>query len=106
MSLDVSLIEDGKEVFTANITHNLNRMADEAGIYKALWRPEEIGATVADDIIDRLIEGLEDMSRRPSHYEMFNAENGWGTYNNFLPWVAKYLEACIQHPAATIEVSR
>ena len=30
MSLDVSLIEDGEEVYTANITHNLGEMADEA----------------------------------------------------------------------------
>jgi hypothetical protein len=32
-------------VFDANITHNLNKMADAAGIYEACWRPEEIGAT-------------------------------------------------------------
>lgn len=30
--------EDDK-VFTANITHNLNTMAGEAGLYEALWRP-------------------------------------------------------------------
>lgn len=45
MSLDVYL--EGppvpQDVFWANITHNLGRMADEAGIYKHLWRPEEIG---------------------------------------------------------------
>ena len=35
------------EVYSANITHNLNTMADEAGIYKHLWRPDEIKITKA-----------------------------------------------------------
>jgi signal transduction histidine kinase len=30
-------------LFVSNITHNLNIMADKAGIYQHLWRPEEIG---------------------------------------------------------------
>lgn len=34
-------------LYDANITHNLNRMADEAGIYEHVWRPEEIGVTTA-----------------------------------------------------------
>lgn len=29
-------------VYAANVTHNLNRMADAAGIYLPLWRPEEM----------------------------------------------------------------
>lgn len=45
MSLDVYLTAvRPTEVFSANITHNLGEMADKAGIYKACWRPEEIGA--------------------------------------------------------------
>ena len=47
MSLDVELFEkiDGVDrlVFEANVTHNLNRMAEAAGFYKEVWRPEEIG---------------------------------------------------------------
>ncbi len=38
-------------VFEYNITHNLGVMADAAGIYEALWRPEEIKAIVAKDNI-------------------------------------------------------
>lgn len=33
---------DTTEVFSRNITRNLTRMADAAGIYKHLWRPDEI----------------------------------------------------------------
>ena len=41
MSLDIDLIETSPHsVFDANITHNLGKMAGEAGIYEALWHPE------------------------------------------------------------------
>ena len=125
MSLDVYLIGEEKRVectcndcghkhfknekeilFDANITHNLNKMADEAGIYEALWRPEEIGATKAKDIIDKLVLGLDLMKKDPEHFKKFDASNGWGKYEDFVPWVEKYLNVCIENPDATIEVSR
>ena len=93
-------------VFDANITHNLNKMADAAGIYEACWRPEEIGATKAGDIIPILEKGFEDMKARPEHFKKFDSENGWGTYKDFLPWVENYLNACREYPDAIIEVSR
>ena len=93
-------------VFDANITHNLNKMADAAGIYEACWRPEEIGAIKASDIIPILEKGFEDMKARPEHFKKFDSENGWGTYKDFLPWVESYLDACRKYPDAIIEVSR
>ena len=105
MSLDVSLMVDGREVYSANITHNLGQMARAAGIYMQLWRPSEIGCEYAKDIEDAIALGLADMVARPSHYEQFDAENGWGTYRDFVPWIAKYLEALRKHPNAIIEVS-
>lgn len=93
-------------VFDANITHNLGKMADKAGIYYACWRPEEIGATKASDIISLLEKGYEDMKARPEYYKQFDSENGWGLYVDFLPWVNKYLNACREYPDATIEISR
>ena len=63
MSLDFYLNykKDGNdiEVFSANITHNLNKMADKSGIYYALWRPNEKGWKKAKDIIPVLEKGLE-----------------------------------------------
>ena len=49
---------------------------------------------------------LEDMRNRPQHYKKFDAENGWGTYDVFVPWIQDYLDACIQYPHAIIEISR
>jgi hypothetical protein len=107
MSLDVYLTnEAGEEVYSANITHNLNKMADAAGIYKHLWRPEEIGVTKAGDLVVPLTDGLTDMLRRPNYYSQFNPENGWGSYEGFIPWLCDYIKACAKNPDATIEASR
>jgi len=93
-------------LFEANITHNLNKMADAAGIYKACWRPEEINAVKAQDIISILENGLKKLKEEPEFYKQFNAPNGWGKYEHFLPWVEKYLNACREFPDAYIDVSR
>jgi len=34
--------EESEEIYSANITHNLGKMANKAGIYEALWRPGEL----------------------------------------------------------------
>lgn len=111
MSLDIYLKDptstyETEELYWANITHNLGRMAKEAGIYMALWRPEEIEAKYAEDIIEIVEKGLNDLIARPEHFEQFNSPNGWGTYNNFVPFVAKYLEALKKYPKSKIYSSR
>jgi hypothetical protein len=107
MSLDVSLYdEEDRCLYDANITHNLNTMAGEAGIYKHLWRPDEIGVTKASQLIEPLRAGLAQLVERPSHFEQFDSPNGWGRYVHFVPFVARYLEACIANPDASVRVSR
>jgi|TARA_Y100000310_G_scaffold162046_1_gene161978 hypothetical protein len=111
MSLDVYLEDptakyETESLYWANITHNLNEMADKAGIYKALWHPEEIGAEYAKDIIEIVEKGLVDLKARPEYFEQFNSPNGWGMYQHFVPFVAEYLEALKEYPEAKIEVSR
>jgi len=54
MGLDISLMTS---VYSANITHNLNEMAGAAGIYKYLWRPEEVGIYYAENLIDPFTKG-------------------------------------------------
>lgn len=93
-------------VYQDNITHNLNCMAMEAGIYEACWRPEEIGAVTGKDLIPMLEVGLAELRSKPEHYKTFNPDNGWGNYEGLVLWVEKYLEACYQYPDAVIEISR
>lgn len=105
MSLDVYLTENGEEVFWANITHNLGAMASEAQIYNCLWRPNENGITKAQQIIEPLARGLTLLVTEKARFEAFNSPNGWGKWENFVPWCAEYLQACRDHPDATVRVS-
>lgn len=98
--------ETSEQVYEANITHNLGKMADAAGIYQACWRPEEIGVTKAGQLVPLLKAGLEKLRADPEHYSQFNAPNGWGLYEHFVPWVERYLAACEAYPDAEISVSR
>lgn len=139
MSLDVTLYrnyhvtyDEGKTLepqreflYSSNITHNLNRMADEAGLYEALWRPymlkteidfgddhsteykfEEENPSKAHELIAVIEKGLADLKAKPKHYEKFNSSNGWGMYEHFVPFVETYLEALKEFPDADVEVSR
>lgn len=107
MSLDVTLTAVREtSVFEANITHNLTKMASEAGIYEACWRPDTIGIETAADLIPILEKGLSDLESRPEYFKQFNSPNGWGMYENFVPWIRRYLNACKENPDATVSASR
>lgn len=115
MSLDIALtiaVNTGGTkahrvvLYDANITHNLNRMAEEAGLYGCLWRPEENGITKAGQLIEPLTRGLEMMRADRARFEAYNASNGWGLYEDFVPWLEQLLAACKAHPMATVEASR
>lgn len=97
---------ESRMVYDSNITHNLTAMASAAGIYKHLWRPEEIGITTAVQLIEPLREGLAKLKADPQKYETFNAPNGWGMYEHFVPFVEQYLAACEEYPDASVSVSR
>ena len=106
MSLDIWLTLDGETVFSDNYTHNLGRMADVAGIYGCIWRPEEQGFGQAGELIPHLEQGLTFMVLNSEKCKELNPPNGWGSYNSFLLWVVEYLEACRKYPEARVEVSR
>ena len=93
-------------VFDRNITHNLNTMAAEAGIYDALWRPDEHGYNKAKQIVPVLKKGLKLLKSDPERFKKFNSPNGWGMYEHFIPFVEAVLAACVEYPDADIEVSR
>jgi hypothetical protein len=108
MSLDFYL-KKVKEtcVFDSNITHNLGPMANEAGIYTALWRPEEVkDNVVAADLIPILETGLAELKADPAHFKTFDSPNGWGKYEHFVPFVEEVLQACRDNPDARPRASR
>ena len=115
------------EIKSFNITHNLNKMAEEAGIYNALWRPYKLlpsyplkfnnayddemafedNATVTTSlIIDPLELGLTLLKSNPKRFKAFNPDNGWGTYEILCKVTSEYLEKCKQNPNSIISVWR
>ena len=94
------------EVFTRNITHNLGKMAYEAGIYMHLWRPDEIQATVASQLIEPLRKGLDLLLSDPERFNKLNPSNGWGDYDGLVAFVTDYLMACERYPQAKVRVWR
>ena len=140
MSLDVSLYQQKekrcphcneliktkeKRVYSSNITHNLGKMADNAGLYEALWRPYMMcdGYIKSDDydkeyefeskqvilakmLIEKVEKGLKQLKSNPEYYKTFDSPNGWGIYEHFVPFVENYLNALKEYPNARVEVSR
>jgi len=100
--LETELVHD------ANITHNLNTMADKAGIYDALWGGNINGVAIqnAGQLADILTPSIKNMDLRPEYYRRFNADNGWGTYEQFVPWLEKLRDKCVEYPDAKIEISK
>lgn len=107
MSLNISLSALRQtEVYDANITHNLVKMAAEAGIYEYLWRPGDIGIFKAADLIEPLERGLIFLKADREKFEQFNAPNGWGNYDNLVDFVEQYLTACRENPDADVGAHR
>ena len=108
MSLDISINCKccESELFEKNITHNLGKMAGEAGVYKALWRPEEINCKYAKDILPILEKGLEELKSDPKKYKQFNPENGWGKYESLVIFVGYVIDACKKYPEGILRISR
>jgi len=115
MSLDVCLFIEADtggseprtfEIYTANVTHNLGAMANEAGVYRHLWRPEEVGVETAADLIVPLAGAIVKMKADSERFRSFNPENGWGCFNSFLPWLERLLQQCRENPKAKVRVCR
>lgn len=106
MSLDVYLSKmELVRIYSSNITHNLKKMAEEAGIYMCLWHPQKIGITKASQLIVPLTKGIQLMKSDPDRFTKYNPENGWGSYLHFIPWIEIYLRECELNPEAEVSTS-
>ena len=102
MGLDINLVKK-EYLVDMNITHNLTPMWKKAGIYDALYNSE---GYEAQEILPILIDGLANMVANKEEYEKLNSPNGWGLYENAVPWLIKLIQGCKDYPDSVIEVSR
>ena len=94
------------EVFDTNITHNLGRMAEAAGVYTTMWCPDEIEGDTAKKLIEPLASGYANLLADPDKFKEFNPENGWGNYEQLVECVKDYLVACLRYPNAIIKIDK
>lgn len=107
MSLDVYLEDDnGKVLYWRNITHNLTKMANTAGIYECLWRPDEIDILIARELIKPISKGIAFLAINRHLCEQYNPPNGWRDWQSLYDFCCDYLKACTEHPLSGIRVSR
>lgn len=112
MSLDFYIYpgvhESGSDRISFNITHNLAPMAEEAGLYAPLWRPEEHYAepVLASDVYPAIVAGFNNLVIDPEKYRQLNPGNGWGDYNGLIDFTAEVLAALRQYPLAVVEACR
>lgn len=94
-------------VFEKHITHNLAQMADQIGVYKHLWRPDEIGIEKAGQLIQPLRDAIQIVrSDVEGRLRKFEPENKWGTRDYLLEFMNTLLDHCEEYPDAAYSVSR
>jgi hypothetical protein len=114
MSLDVDLmVVQPTSVYSANITHNLGKMASEVKLsngmtlYDILWRPDEQkDLNCAKDIAELLDEGWNILLSDPEKFKKLEPDNGWGSYEGLEKFVYNYRNACWDNPDAELSICR
>jgi hypothetical protein len=97
----VSIARNPTKVYSANITHNLAKMAREADLY-FLWHPEDHAINIASDMTSRLKAGIDKLKNNPEHMKKFNPSNEWGSYEGLLRFAEGVLDACEMNPTAKV----
>lgn len=115
MSLDIYFQKEvdlgGEEpeifvAYTSNMTHNVGDMLDGCDLYEPIWYPERNGIKTASQLIPKLRDGIAKMEDDPNKFKVFDAPNGWGTYEQVLPWLREVLRAALMYPKADVYSSR
>lgn len=93
------------ERYERNITSNITKMADEAGVFDCLWQPAHHGWTKAKQLIPMLEEGLAELRRDPDYFIQFEPKSGWGRTEHLLNFVSEVLNVCREYPEADVSTS-
>lgn len=91
-----------QEIYSADITGNLVKMAAEAGLYNAIWNPKVVGITKASHLAPMLLAGITQMVEEPARFIKHNPANGWGSYDQFVEWCKRLHRHCEEYPNAEV----
>ena len=91
-------------VFSEIIPDNIDEMTKHAGMYDPLFHPQKIGIKRAYQLINPLMKGLDKMKNNPKVYREFQSSITLGAYDELVPWLEKYIAACIESPNTEIRV--
>ena len=113
VSLDIWLTQeidvgspDGPEKQTfldKNITHNLTGLWSFVGVYDALYMSD---GQLAGEHAATLAVGVDFLLENEAACRTHDAPNGWGKYDDALPWLREVAEAFRKYPKATIRISK
>lgn len=92
---------EGGHVFSWNFTSNSGPQWRLAGADLA-----EFHGMKAAECAPIVRAAIDNMERDPAAYIALDSPNGWGTYKHLLPAMKVLLREMINHPTATIEISR
>ena len=107
VSLDVYLTETRPvEVFERNITHNLARMADAAGLYIPLGGPNCCRPRRRPNLSARSSLGFAVLKGDKWRFKRIRTGEWVGSYDGLVRFAESYLAACREYPDAQIRVSR
>ena len=98
----VSLEADPITMYEADLTANLRRMSEAAGLLAPIWQPHHLGIVRAADLAPHLEKGLAALQERPEHFRGFQHPSGWGTYENLVSFCSDTLTACNNFPFAQV----
>lgn len=103
MSLDLKLQSPRLIRFSGNYTHNGNVFWRAAGVYEALYNPQNQTAAFWLEVLEA---GLECMKRNPEIFKKLNPPSGWGDYDSAVAFLGSFVEACKKYPKAIIKSYR
>ena len=107
MSHDVTVLDaacpickrSGSIWFEFNSTYNLTPMFDAAG-----FRMRDFNGKTGAEVAPILAAAVAVMESDPAKFRAFDSPNGWGTYDQIMPYLREFLAAVDAHPTAMVDV--
>jgi hypothetical protein len=107
MSYDVYLTIDTGGPEHALVTGGRNMTSNVAQMWRLAGADiAEFHGRIAADCVPLLRAAIADMEDHPGRFRPLNPANGWGSYETCLEFLRELLGDFVQHPKATVAVSR